>query len=177
MGDSAPLAGTLVRQFDLATKLARYHIDALTTEECMWRPSAKGPHVAQSASGAWRADWPENEDIDIGAPSIAWLTWHLGFWLSMAIDHNFAKASLAREDVFWPGDAASTRVWLLELCAQWRTHIEGLSDLALCSSQRTHWPYRDRPFADLVAWANIELAKNASEIGYARLLYASRSNA
>lgn len=39
----------------------------------------------------------------------------------------------------------------------------------------TRWPFKDRPFADVVAWLNIELAKNAAEIGYARFLYAARS--
>ena len=36
------------------------------------------------------------------------------------------------------------------------------------------WPFRDRPFGDVVAWVNIELTKNASELGYARFLYAVR---
>ncbi len=36
----------------------------------------------------------------------------------------------------------------------------------------TRWPYRDRPFGDVIAWVNVELTKNAAEIGYARFLYA-----
>ena len=31
-------------------------------------------------------------------------------------------------------------------------------------------------FGDVVAWVNIELMKNAAEIGYARFLYAVREN-
>jgi hypothetical protein len=30
----------------------------------------------------------------------------------------------------------------------------------------------DRPFGDVIAWVNVELTKNAAEIGYARFLYA-----
>jgi len=45
----------------------------------------------------------------------------------------------------------------------------------LRSSLRTRFPFRDRPFGDVVAWANVELAKNAAEIGYARFLYAVTS--
>jgi len=30
----------------------------------------------------------------------------------------------------------------------------------------------ERPFGDVVAWANLELMKSAAEIGYARFLYA-----
>ncbi|WP_317987833.1 hypothetical protein [Hyalangium gracile] len=41
--------------------------------------------------------------------------------------------------------------------------------------QRTRWPFQDRPFGDVVAWANMELTKNASELGYARFLYAVRA--
>jgi NADPH-dependent 2,4-dienoyl-CoA reductase/sulfur reductase-like enzyme len=31
---------------------------------------------------------------------------------------------------------------------------------------------RNTPFGDVVAWVNVELTKNAAEIGYARFLYA-----
>ncbi|HMH81922.1 MAG TPA: hypothetical protein VK531_03565 [Gemmatimonadales bacterium] len=30
-----------------------------------------------------------------------------------------------------------------------------------------------RPFGDVIAWVNVELTKNAAEIGYARFLYAA----
>ena len=42
-------------------------------------------------------------------------------------------------------------------------------------SERTRWPFQGRPFGDVVAWANVELTKNAAEIGYARFLYAVRA--
>jgi hypothetical protein len=41
------------------------------------------------------------------------------------------------------------------------------------SDQRTRWPFQDRPFGDVIAWVNVELTKNAAEIGYARFLYAA----
>jgi hypothetical protein len=34
---------------------------------------------------------------------------------------------------------------------------------------------QDRPFSDIVGWLNVELMKNAAEIGYARFLYAVRT--
>jgi hypothetical protein len=34
--------GYLLRQFDTAWKLARHHLDGLTTEECLWRPARPG---------------------------------------------------------------------------------------------------------------------------------------
>jgi hypothetical protein len=168
-------AGYLVRQFDIAWALVRYHLDGLTTEECLWRPAVRGLHVQQGADGRWRADWPEHEGYDLGPPSIAWVTWHLGFWWSMVLDHSFGRATLTREDVLWPGDADGVRDWLHRLHDEWRAQLERLTDEDLRSAERTRWPIQDRPFGDVVAWASLELMKNAAEIGYARFLYAVRT--
>ena len=62
----------------------------------------------------------------------------------MVLDHSFGAGKLTREAVTWPGTADCVRAWL------------------------------DRPFGDVVAWVNVELTKNAAEIGYARFLYAVR---
>ena len=50
--------------------------------------------------------------------------------------------------------------------------LERVRDDDLRSVQRTRWPFQDRPFGDVIAWVNVELTKNAAEIGYARFLYA-----
>jgi hypothetical protein len=176
-GDAATLTGAggyLVRQLDIAWMLAAYHLDGLTTDECLWRPARQGLHVHRGADGRWRADWPEHEGYDLGPPSIAWITWHVGFWWSMVLDHSFADGTLAREDVAWPGDADGVRAWLGELHARWRARIAQMTDEELESPARTRWPLQDRPFGDVIAWATMELTKNAAEIGYARFLYAVR---
>jgi hypothetical protein len=49
---------------------------------------------------------------------------------------------------------------------------ERITDEDLRSTQRTRWPFQDRPFGDVIAWVNVEFTKNAAEIGYARFLYA-----
>lgn len=167
--------GYLVRQFGIAWALTSYHLETLTTEECLWRPAERGLHVYQGPDGAWRADWPEDEGYHIGPPSIAWLTWHLGFWWSMVIDHSFGDGSLTRESVAWPGSADGVRAWIGRLQEQWLAELERLSDADLHAAQRTRWPMQDRPFGDVVAWASIELTKNAAELGYARFLYAVRT--
>ena len=164
----------LIRQFDTAWKLARRHLDGLATEECLWRPAARGPHVSPAGDGRWRADWPDRESYDLGPPSIAWLTWHMGFWWSMVLDHSFGDGILAHESVLWPGDADTVREWLGRLEREWRAALVKETDLTLGSATRTRWPFRDRPFGDVVAWVNVELTKNAAEIGYARFLYATR---
>jgi hypothetical protein len=165
---------TLLRQLDIAWALASYHLDGLTTDECLWRPAARGLHVHHDPDGGWRGDWPEHEGYDLGPPSIAWLTWHIGLWWSMVLDHSFADGQLTRQQVTWPGCGEAARTWLGELHARWAGAIAALDDEDLASPERTRWPFRDRPFADVVAWANLELMKNASEIGYARFLHAVR---
>ena len=165
-------ARCLIRQFETAWKLASYHLEGLTTEECLWRPAQKGLHVHQTPDGRWGADWPDREGYDIGPPSIAWLTWHMGFWWSTVIDRSFGSGTLSRENLVWPGDAVGVREWLAGLQGQWRRMLEQVKDEDLRSAQRTRWPFQDRPFSDVIAWVNVELTKNAAEIGYARFLYA-----
>jgi hypothetical protein len=166
----------LLRQFETAWKLASFHLTGLTTSECLWRPAIVGPHVHPSTTGGWRADWPTREDYEIGPPSIAWTTWHLGFWWAMVLDHSFGAGTLVREDVTWPGSGEGVRTWIEHLQNEWRANIEPLTDLDLMSENRTHWPMRGRPFGDVVAWVNVELTKNASEIGFVRFLYAARKS-
>jgi hypothetical protein len=164
----------LLKQFDTAGALMHFHLAGLTTDECLWRPASRGLHVQQSADGSWRADWPEHEGYDLGPPNIAWLTWHIGFWWSMVLDHSFGKGTLSRQSIFWPGTADGVRLWLGDFEAAWRTHLSGLTTHDLHRSDRTRWPFQDRPFGDVVAWVNLELTKNAAEVGYARFLYATR---
>lgn len=165
----------LVRQLDLAWKLLAFHLDGLTTDECLWRPASRGLHVHLAGDGRWRADWPESESYDIGPPSIGWITWHVGYWWSMVLDHSFGARALSREDIQWPGDAEGARVWLASLRDAWRARLQTMTDEELHAAEHTSWPYVDRPFSDVAAWVNVELTKNAAEIGYTRFLYAVRS--
>ena len=94
----------------------------------------------------------------------------------MVLDHSFGEGLLSREKVTWPGEASAVREWLGRFHGQWRAKLDQLSDEDLGSTSRTRWPFTDRPFGDVVAWANIELVKNAAEIGYARFLFAARKS-
>jgi hypothetical protein len=94
----------------------------------------------------------------------------------MVLDHSFGDGALSREHVLWPGNADEVREWLGRLHAQWRRVLDQVSDADLRSARRTRWPFQDRPFGDVVAWVNVELTKNAAEIGYARFLYAVRAS-
>jgi len=171
MTDSA--LSYLLRQHDTAWRLAQHHLDNLKNVECLWRPRNDGPHVYQQRDGSWLADWPTDERYEIGPPSIAWLTWHIGYWWSMVLDHSFGDRTLVREHVLWPGDAVSVRVWLEQLQARWISEVACLDSDQFRRAECTRWPFQDRPFGDVVAWVNIELTKNAAEIGYVRFLYAT----
>jgi hypothetical protein len=172
-----PLRATLLQQFEISCALTNYHLETLTTDECLWRPARSGLHVHRDADGRWGADWPEHERYDLGPPSIAWTSWHIGFWWSMLFDQTFGEATLTREQVSWPGDADGVRAMIAQLQSRWRVTLEGLGDADLLASSLTRWPITDRPFADVAAWVNIELAKNAAEIGYTRFLFAVRDEA
>jgi len=164
----------LLRQHEIAWSLASYHLQGLSSEECLWRPSTKGLHVAVSDDGRWHGEWPDHEGYDLGPPSIAWLIWHMGLWWLMTINHSFEDAALTREAVSSPGSADEIRLWLQAFHERWKELLANISDEDLRSPERTRWPFQDRPFGDVVAWLNIELTKNASELGYARFLYATR---
>ena len=167
--------GYLFRQFETAWKLASYHLESLTTEECLWRPAQKGLHICQNSDGRWLADWPESEGYEIGPPSIAWLTWHIGFWWSMVLNHSFGDGSLVREAVIWPGNANEVRAWINQLQKEWRDRLEIMTDDDVRMTEKTRWPFQGRPFGDVVGWVNVELTKNAAEIGYVRFLYAVKT--
>ncbi len=167
--------GYLRRQFEIAWRLAALHLEGLTTEECLWRPAVRGLHVHRMADGRWLADWPNHEGYDLGPSSVAWLTWHLGFWWSMVLDHSFGEARLERANVTWPGEAEAVHRWITGLRDRWWSRLEVLTDSDLQATDRTRWPFQQRPFGDVVTWVNLELTKNAAEIGYVRFLHAVRS--
>ena len=90
----------------------------------------------------------------------------------MALDHAFGDGTLQRDAVTWPGNAEDACAWIAGLQAEWAGALDRLEDEDFASTVHTRWPFRDRPFADVVAWVNVELTKNAAEIGYARSLFA-----
>lgn len=157
-------------QFNIAWKLLNYHLSDLGDKECLWKPNFTCLSVNKKA-GVWVADWPSSEGYDIGPANIAWLTWHIIFWWSMAIDYSFGNATLIRENVLWPGNVKLVKDVIWELHNKWMDSFGELSDDEICLKNRTKWPFEDMPFYDLFGWMNLELMKNASEIGYCRFLY------
>ncbi|WP_437852713.1 hypothetical protein [Sorangium sp. So ce363] len=46
---ASEVGGYLIRQFEIAWQLTSFHLDGLSTEECLWRPADQGLHVTKAA--------------------------------------------------------------------------------------------------------------------------------
>lgn len=162
------LRSLLLSQFQTAWALTAHHLEDLTTEECLWRPAPRGLHLGSDGVG----EWPAHEGYDLGPPSIAWITWHICFWWRKTLEHLRGETSLAFSSVAWPGSAESVRVELMRLRDEWRSVLarEDLDAL-----QPAGWPLANASAAEIAAWLNLELMKNAAEIGLVRFLYAVRN--
>ncbi|GAB2954135.1 DinB family protein [Nonomuraea fastidiosa] len=165
-------------QLDVSWSLLTFQLNGLTDEEALREPSSNCWSVRRKPDGTWAADWSMPEPDPAPATSIAWVMWHIGFWWTHAYTRCFDKPdaapepddwSAAAQATPWPGDVASAVTWLNECRDRWSHALDSLSGTDLDSTDRSGW------FADgtltlghVVAWVNIELAKNAAEIGLLR---------
>lgn len=154
----------LLGQYDIARSLFEYHMAALTDEDLFWSPSAHR-WTMHDVGGRWRPDLAETEPDPVPVPTIAWLTWHMGWWSQSATAHLQQTAAPSPEQAGWPGARASAIVdWLQAIHNAWRVALAGAQRL---DAEATYpWePGSGRTVADMAAWFNVELTKNASEIG------------
>jgi hypothetical protein len=166
-------AEALLDQFDLIWALADLHFTALTDDDFVWQPAEVSWTVRPDASGVWRPDWSDTEPDPIPVPTIGWLTWHIDWWWSTALDHLEGRPPRAREDVVWPGTGAEAVGRLRELAVRWRHAISRLTVEDLRRPSSFPWPLTEaRTVAHTASWANVELTKNVSEIGQLRLIRA-----
>lgn len=163
-------------QFDLVWSLSQLHFDALTDDDTHWAPAAVIWTVHRSPDGRWRPDFADTEPDPIPATTIAWLTWHIGWWWSSAIAHAEGRPIPERTEVYWPGDTAGALAWLNDLREQWLRVLDHCDDTTLERSTHYPWPAEaGLTMAHLAAWVNSELMKNATEIGQVRVLRAAGS--
>lgn len=160
-------SGLLRWQLGWAWSLAEYHLPAVTDELCRWEPGPGAWTVRRGADGSWRPDWTEPEPDPAPAVTVGWVTWHLGWWWSAALDHAEGRTPPAREDVHWPGSAAAAVDWLTGIHGRWKALLDRSTDADLDRGVGFPWP-EPRPLAILAAWVNGELTKNVSEIGLLR---------
>ena len=164
----------LLWQFDLTWALADLHLSALAEDDFLWHPAALHWTVRPDATGVWRPDWADAEPDPIPVPTIAWLTWHICWWWSVAVDHLTGVSPRDRTDVTWPGDGGTAVAHLRALAAQWRQLLASLDADGL--ARPSSFPWRadaGRTVAHTALWVNVELTKNVAEIGQLRLLRAA----
>lgn len=177
MRDTTAVRDVLLKQFDIAWSLMAYHLDELTTQECLWKPAARCLHVVERKPGSWHAQWPEHERYDIGPPTIAWTTWHICYWWSKTLEHVEGRSATVSPDLEWAGSANGVRLRIDELRQKWRAILENSSETQWEESRPDGWPLPNSDLQTIAAWLNVELMKNAAELGMIRFLYAVRENA
>ncbi len=167
-----PAVSLLRWQFDLTWSLADLHLSALTPADFRWEPGPLTWHVRPAADG-WTIDWADTEPDPVPVPTIAWITWHVGWWWSVALDHAHGRPPREREAVGWPGDENAV-AWLRELAADWGGVLDRLSEMDAPAA--FPWPPEaGLTVAHQAAWVNAELMKNVAEIGQLRLLRAAQA--
>lgn len=161
----------LVRQFELAWALCAYHLERLVEEDFLWEPAGTCWTLHPAPDGGWRPDWAETEPDPVPVPTVAWLSWHIGWWWQTALAHVQGGTPPGPFDVAWPGPGAPAVAWLGTLRTRWLTVLDGLTEDDLDAVATFPWPAEaGRTVADLAAWLNVELTKNAAEIGQLRML-------
>jgi DinB superfamily len=161
-------------QFDLAWALAELHLSALVDDDFLWQPTPLCWTVHPDAAGVWRPDWAEAEPDPLPVPTIGWLTWHIDWWWSVAIDHLTDATPRDRTNVTWPGAGPAAVARLRELAGRWREILKTMTAGDLARPSSFPWGADDgRTVTHTVLWVNVELTKNISEIGQLRLLRAA----
>ncbi|MCX4558052.1 DinB family protein [Streptomyces phaeochromogenes] len=163
-------------QFELTWSLFEYHLERLEDEDFLWEPGPLCWTVRPDADGdgRWVADWADAEPDPIPVPTIGWVSWHIGWWWSVAVDHARGRVPRERTEIVWPGDGKAAVAWLRGLRGEWLAVLEQFTDAELDAV--APFPWQNEPehtVAHMAGWVNSELMKNAAEIGQLRLLRAA----
>ncbi|WP_235079024.1 DinB family protein [Amycolatopsis orientalis] len=121
-------------QFDLAWSLFEYHLERLEPDDFGWSPAALCWTMRRAEDGTWTPDWADREPDPVPAPTIGWLTWHLGWWWSVALDQLRGREPRERADAGWPGPGEPAVEWLRGLRADWLAALDRLTGADLASA-------------------------------------------
>jgi hypothetical protein len=161
-------------QFDLIWSLLELHLDQLRPEDVRWEPAEHTWTVRPGDDGTWLPDWEVPEPDPVPVPTIAWVSWHIGWWWTVTIAHLQGRPVPDRTEITWPGTAAGSIRWLRDLRGEWLAVLDGLAETDLDAPAPFPWPETpEMTVAHTVAWVNAELMKNSAEIGQLRLLRAA----
>ncbi|MBU7598345.1 DinB family protein [Streptomyces sp. P38-E01] len=157
-------------QFDLTWSLFEYHLELLEPEDFLWAPTVNRWTVHRTEDGSWAPDFAKSEPDPVPLPTVAWVSWHLGWWWGVAADHVHGRTPRERTEVVWPGPGEPTIEWLRGLRTDWLTGLDGLTESALAATAPFPWQNDPRhTVGHMVAWVNAELMKNVAEIGGLRM--------
>lgn len=158
-------------QFDLAWSLTELHLAALGRDDFLWEPAARCWTVRPLPDGTWVPDWEVPEPDPVPVPTIGWISWHIGWWWSVATDHAQGRPPRDRTAFTWPGDGDVAIRWLRDLRSDWIAVLDGLTDADLDAPAAFPWGAEaGLTVAHMIGWVNAELMKNVAEIGQLRLL-------
>lgn len=159
-------------QFDLTWSLFEYHLERLEPHDLLWEPASLVWTIRRDPDGNPVPDWSDTEPDPVPVPTIAWLTWHIGWWWSVALDHAQGDSPRERSEIRWPGETPIAVIsWLRALRGEWIAVLERLDDGDL--DVLAEFPMADDPdytVGHMAAWVNAELMKNVAEIGQLRLI-------
>ncbi|GGK73863.1 DinB family protein [Streptomyces flaveus] len=161
-------------QFELTWSLFEYHLERLEPEDFLWEPVPHCWTVRPNQEGTWVPDWADTEPEPVPVPTIGWLSWHIGWWWSVSIDHAQGRTPRERTEITWPDDGRAAVEWLRGLRGDWLAVLDRLTDTELDAT--APFPWQNDPehtVAHMVTWVNAELMKNVTEIGQLRLLRAA----
>ncbi|MEW2453811.1 DinB family protein [Streptomyces albus] len=164
-------------QFDLTWSLFEHHLERLAPGDLLWEPGPYCWTVRPGPDGTWVPDFAETEPDPVPVPTMGWVSWHLGWWWSVTLDHLRGRPPRDRSEVVFPGDEAATAAWLRGLRTEWLSALEGLSEAEWEATAPFPWDNDpEHTVAHMVAWVNAELMKNVAEFGQLRLLRAAAGN-
>ncbi|MCK1796659.1 DinB family protein [Streptomyces sp. XM4193] len=157
-------------QFELTWSLFEYHLELLEPEDFLWAPTVNRWTVHRTEDDSWVPDFAEAEPDPVPLPTVAWVSWHIGWWWGVAADHVHGRTPRERTEVVWPGPGEPTVEWLRELRTDWLDGLDGLTESALAATAPFPWQNDPRhTVGHMVAWVNAELMKNVAEIGGLRM--------
>jgi DinB superfamily len=97
-------------------------------------------------------------------PSIGWLTRHVIWWWSGTLSAIRGDTPQDAGSVCWPGSADEAVAVVRWLADEWSRVLDALDDASLVRPVAYPWS-EPRPLSYAVCWVNLELMKNAAEIG------------
>lgn len=155
----------LEKQLDMIWGFAKsFIVDQVDLSTALWEPSDNVCTVHRSDCG-WVADWPDEETGKLPDATIAWLLWHIEWWLNDTVALVSGQARLPAAKHVWSGSTSG----IVLAKATWD---KVLVEIDLDTDIDWHTP-NAQPLWAVAGWVNFELSKNLAEINQLQILHAN----